>query len=144
MDTSTSNTSAKLTTHPVTIASLIGSLLLIVGPRMDWWKFDDQLWKSFADEALTGKRSVLLFLGFLTVVVMAASALRAQRWLPIVNVLVGVFAFFAIWNERVSASDPTYADLGFQGMATGFWLGVVGCVIIVLANLAAVKMFAKK
>jgi hypothetical protein len=131
---------------PVTILSLLGGVLLIVGGLMDWVVVPaDSLAGLVAGEieSLVGTKSTItVVMGAAILLLTYLAASKKKKIFVIFNIFASIVALMTIMTANIPADDA--ALMGLSGMEPGYWAAVVGMILAFVGAVGGFKLCKAK
>lgn len=128
-------------THPVMLLSYLAGALLVVGGLMAWVIFPDSELMAEGKDLVQTKQYIALGVGVLSIIFALGAAAKGSKGFMIANLVLGIVAAVAVFTAYIPGDDPDAKLLGISGMQTGYYLALVGTVLLfVMSIVGLVKM----
>ncbi len=133
------------TKHPAILVSALGAVLLIVSGFISWVSIsgDTAAFVKPALDLVSNKMSIAMWLGILSLIVVLVAGMKAMKGLLVLSILFALVGFIFLYTAYIPADDAASKLLGINGMSSGYYVGWVGAVLLLVGNIAAMAMMKK-
>lgn len=121
----------------------LSGVLLIIGGLMAWVMFPDSQLMAEGKDLIQTKQYVALGVGVLALIFSLAAAAKGGKGFMIANLVLGIVAAVAVFTAYISGGDPNAQLLGIKGMETGYYLAMVGTVLLFVMSIVGLLKMKK-